>query len=191
MAYIDKHVELSSSHWLADLQGILIGSLEAVMMWIQDDIDAEGGDIPEYLLPLRLRASLYWHPALRRIQLAARPAIAQGGNSDSRGAPVSALLDHWLAFGTRLGLDPDEERRRHEQDRLRCWWRGCQCKPMKDDTTIKLLQCAGCGEVRYCSKKCQRLYVHSISIQRCDMRTHHDCRDWTTGGHKKMCRRLK
>ncbi|KZV72520.1 hypothetical protein PENSPDRAFT_352254 [Peniophora sp. CONT] len=96
----------------------------------------------------------------------------QEGQSDPIREPISALLDTWFAFGSLLGLDADEQRCRHEQDRLRCWWRGCQCKPRKDDTTIKLLQCAGCGEVRYCSKKCQRI-------------------DWTAGGHKRMCRRLK
>lgn len=181
-----------SSYGPEDLQGAITEGLKLIMTRIQEDIDAQDGEIPEYMLSLKLRAASYWWPSLRRLQMAAPTIEKQQLSAKSRCRPVSALLDRWIAFGALLGLDMDEERRRHGQDQQRrCWWRGCQYQPTVDGTTVKLLQCAGCGEARYCNKECQRLYVESSLNETFTFTRLTFCRDWKTGGHKQMCRRLK
>ncbi|KZV72518.1 hypothetical protein PENSPDRAFT_750822 [Peniophora sp. CONT] len=152
-----------------NLQAALTDGLREIMDRIQEDYDSKAGEPPEYMSSLKHRAKPLWWPSLHRLKIAV--PILQRYESDPS-FPIAGVLELWTEFGAFLGLDAEKERKRHEGEaQWRCWWRCCGNRDVKD-ITGKLLQCAGCGEARYCSKECQRL-------------------DWKTGGHKKMCRRLK
>ena len=145
---------MSCANFVVDLQGVLTDLLESMMERIQIDVDERGGKAPEYIAALRDRASLPtgWWTSLRRLSLAA-PSIER--ENLNRTVPVTDLVDRWTAFGTLIGLDYAEERERHEGGkREHCHWRNClrYCQDPRD-----LRKCTGCGEVRYCSKDCQRL----------------------------------
>ncbi|VDB87109.1 unnamed protein product [Peniophora sp. CBMAI 1063] len=155
-----------------DLQGALTMGLRNVMDRMQEDRDAQEGESPKYMSQLKRRAKPLWYPSLRRLELAL--PILQRYEHDPP-TPVADLLEGWSQFGAFIGLDIDKERKRHEGGmQERCWWRCCAHRGDSDPATrtSKLLQCAGCGQARYCSKECQRI-------------------DWKTGGHKRVCRRLK
>lgn len=126
--------------------------------WEAWEAQAEGG--PEYILALCDRGELYWWNALRRTQLAI-PTFDKQQLPDSRRELLHSWLDLWVEFGALLGLNADNQRQLHESDQLqRCWRVGCdvrQSTSEENNKTIRLLKCAGCGDVRYCSKKCQRL----------------------------------
>ena len=72
---------------------------------------------------------------------------------------MKKLAKDWSTFGEALGLDPAEERERHQKAaRNRCSWSECQYYREKPDN-VGLSTCKGCGEVRYCGRECQRKYV--------------------------------
>lgn len=137
----------------SDLQGTLTAALHLAAMHIEDDINECEGEPLEYISSLKLRAAAHWWPALHRLQLAA--PLIEGQALDST-VPVSELLSRWAAFGALIGLDAAEERKRYDRGRQeRCNWRNCQCRTSVNIESLR--KCAGCGEVRYCSKECQKL----------------------------------
>ncbi|KZV74074.1 hypothetical protein PENSPDRAFT_235220 [Peniophora sp. CONT] len=84
------------------------------------------------------------------------------------------LLSIWKKLGDTLDLVEDTERKEYERDMKRtaqlCGWSECQYSKVPSGSPTRA--CAGCGEVRYCSRSCQQ-------------------NDWKQGGHKKRCKRLK
>ncbi|VDC00752.1 unnamed protein product [Peniophora sp. CBMAI 1063] len=100
-----------------------------------------------------------WYPTLQALR-PCPPTAARSG-----------LLDAWKAFGDALGLDESEEKAAFERARRQfCSW--AECEYHKQAAPMPTRQCAGCGQVRYCSKVCQQ-------------------RDWKEGKHKVACKRLK
>ncbi|KZV61526.1 hypothetical protein PENSPDRAFT_293048 [Peniophora sp. CONT] len=115
---------------------------------------------------MKARACIVWWPSMSRLQ---RMIHRLGSDATPL---LRRLEEEWTAFGKALGLDATTERTRHEKEALsRCAWRGCQYHREKPDD-VTLLTCKGCGEVRYCGRDCQKS-------------------DWSKGGHKTRCRRLK
>ncbi|KZV70215.1 hypothetical protein PENSPDRAFT_651734 [Peniophora sp. CONT] len=100
-----------------------------------------------------------WYPTL----VALRAAPPSGQKAD--------FLQGWLAFGKAMGLVESDEQASFEKEKKQfCSWRGCEYHTKKAPSTTR--QCAGCGQVRYCSKACQQ-------------------KDWKEGKHKDACKRLK
>ncbi|KZV61522.1 hypothetical protein PENSPDRAFT_292967 [Peniophora sp. CONT] len=115
-----------------------------------------------FLASMKARARDEWWPCLNRLQ--ARSSLRNGGQ-DSKLYKV--LVERWTEYGTVLGLDAEDERKRHRSlAKSRCSWRGCGYNTRAPPG--KLLACKGCGEVQYCGRECQKS-------------------DWGQGGHKKLC----
>ncbi|KZV62354.1 hypothetical protein PENSPDRAFT_253897 [Peniophora sp. CONT] len=119
---------------------------------------------PAVLSSMRSGAREDWWPSLRMLQDAPyREGLGAKGHA--------TLLRAWTDFGRLLGLEEDKEKARHEKEaRTHCSWRSCVY--FKTLAPHELKTCAGCSEVRYCGRECQKS-------------------DWTRGGHKKRCKRLK
>ncbi|VDB99488.1 unnamed protein product [Peniophora sp. CBMAI 1063] len=88
-------------------------------------------------------------------------------------AKYTSLVSAWKTFGEVVGMDEAQAKKDHDhkvkRDARFCSWADCQ---YHGSPPPNLLACKGCGEVRYCSKSCQR-------------------KDWYNGRHKLRCRRLK
>ncbi|VDB92130.1 unnamed protein product [Peniophora sp. CBMAI 1063] len=132
------------------------------------------GTLPNYnILVARIfsagmlqRARRDWYPSLNRLRTR-RLRIGSGEVPE-----LDTLEKAWVAFGRGLGLDADKQRARHEKEaRGRGAWRKCKYHHKKSDE-VALFACKGCGEVRYCGRECQKS-------------------DWSKGGHKAQCKRLK
>ena len=94
---------------------------------------------------LKAGARVHWWPTLAQLRKAKRSDSSQ-----------QHLLDLWKGFGAVLGLNMNEERQRHEEEaRTRCSWRDCPSRDHVINEKPSLRKCAGCGEVRYCSRECQ------------------------------------
>ncbi|VDB94869.1 unnamed protein product [Peniophora sp. CBMAI 1063] len=117
---------------------------------------------------MKAGARIHWYPTLARLRK------AKHRNPADR-VHVRSLIELWMGFGAILGLDADQERRRHEGEAARaaCSWRDCSRRdqPGAGNDGANLKKCAGCGE-KYCSRECQ-------------------LSDWKEGGHKQRCKRLK
>ncbi|VDC00753.1 unnamed protein product [Peniophora sp. CBMAI 1063] len=101
----------------------------------------------------------FWYPTL--FALRAVPHSEQ----------KAALVDGWFDFGRLMGLVESDERAVFERERkMYCSWRACEYHVRKAQSGMRV--CAGCGEVRYCSRPCQQ-------------------KDWKEGKHKDVCKRLK
>ena len=73
-----------------------------------------------------------------------------------------------------------------------CMWWGCESHREETEAPVRLLACKGCGEVRYCGRDCQRMYVALFYAENEHLLTFKNIRDWLKGGHKKWCgRRVK
>ena len=95
-----------------------------------------------------------WWPALMRL----RPAYSREG--------VRLLVRSAVDLGKLLGLDPREEEARHTRSlKTRCSWWVCSHSTARNDHDFVLPTCKGCGEVRYCSRDCQKRWAYPRSIQ--------------------------
>lgn len=60
-----------------------------------------------------------------------------------------------MELGKTLGLEVEREKEAYERKAAQmCGWRECQFHETKPPMPTRV--CAGCGEVRYCSKGCQK-----------------------------------
>ncbi|KZV70552.1 hypothetical protein PENSPDRAFT_440532 [Peniophora sp. CONT] len=109
-----------------------------------------------------------WYPALSCIR--DREELGILTNPEKH----ASVIAEWKWFGESIGMDEEEAKRDHERrlkrDAQLCSWHDCQYHSTR--APISLMTCKGCGEVRYCSRHCQRS-------------------DWYEGKHKLRCRRLK
>ncbi|KZV70216.1 hypothetical protein PENSPDRAFT_651735 [Peniophora sp. CONT] len=100
-----------------------------------------------------------WYPTLEHLRTSPSSSLR------------SDLLESWQAFGKALGLIEAEEKAAFEKEKKQlCTWRACEYHTRKAPSATR--QCAGCGQVRYCSRTCQQ-------------------KDWKEGKHKDVCKRLK
>ena len=126
------------------------------------------GDYDPKLIPgLRAGGREEWWPTLQKLQSA---AYGQGAGEYAQ--RLSALLKAWTELGLVLKLTVEKGRAWHERDvRNKCSWIACE-NHWVDAAQHELRSCAGCGEVRYCSRACQKS-------------------DWKRGGHMDECKRVK
>lgn len=96
----------------------------------------------------RASAPDQWYTALNAVQVA--------GYRNVLDQELCRLLTHgWIIFGKALGLRPDKERARLQHlKRIHCAWSLCAHHQAEPDVQLKA--CQGCGEVRYCSRECQK-----------------------------------
>ncbi|KZV71168.1 hypothetical protein PENSPDRAFT_416280 [Peniophora sp. CONT] len=81
------------------------------------------------------------------------------------------VVQCWVNPGEAFRINEDEERIKNDAVLARlCSWATCVHHYERTEEALPI--CKGCGEVRYCSRECQR-------------------RDWKEGGHRAKCRRLK
>ncbi|KZV61530.1 hypothetical protein PENSPDRAFT_658836 [Peniophora sp. CONT] len=144
-----------------------LGTYKAIMKSAETS-SGGGHDHRSKLVPgFRAGARADWWPSLQRLQTA---AYKQGPGK--RDETIATIMQEWTELGTVLGLSAEKERERHEREaRHRCSWVACE-KHGVEVPQGDLRTCAGCGETRYCSRPCQKS-------------------DWTQGGHKQRCKRLK
>ncbi|KZV77762.1 hypothetical protein PENSPDRAFT_645365 [Peniophora sp. CONT] len=96
----------------------------------------------------RSSAPTKWYPALNALQVSAYRGVMDEDLS-------RLLINAWLLFGLAVGLRPDKERARFERlKRVHCAWSLCAHHYAEPDVQLKA--CQGCGEVRYCSRACQK-----------------------------------
>lgn len=101
---------------------------------------------------LREEVAPYWHVMDRVIQGVSTPTTQSVQQK-------SALTQCWRRLGDALQLD-SRRAPRHIEDSVPvvqtfCAWPLCLYHKQKPPTILKA--CAGCGEVRYCSKQCQSM----------------------------------
>ncbi|KZV74142.1 hypothetical protein PENSPDRAFT_749639 [Peniophora sp. CONT] len=108
-----------------------------------------------------------WYPTIHVL----RDLSSRDGESPGR---CKQMIKVWTDLGNALGLQEKKEKARYERERKRvaqlCAWEECEFHQVTPPTSTRA--CAGCGEVRYCSRACQQT-------------------DWAKGGHKRQCKRLK
>ncbi|KZV61531.1 hypothetical protein PENSPDRAFT_293280 [Peniophora sp. CONT] len=101
--------------------------------------------------------------------------LVHGYACEYRGPSPEALEYVLNASSTSLPIDWRFGRPSMDEESEACWpgcaWSGCE-RYCKEVVGMRLSACKGCGQVRYCGRECQRS-------------------DWTNGGHKARCRRLK
>ncbi|VDB82900.1 unnamed protein product [Peniophora sp. CBMAI 1063] len=111
-----------------------------------------------------------WYPTLHVLRTQRDDKLWRGKHRKQ----LTDLLIAWTALGTSIGLDEETERRDYEREVKRmsmvCAWKECKYHTEKPPTSLH--SCKGCGEVKYCSRDCQR-------------------KDWIDGEHKARCRRIK
>ncbi|VDC03337.1 unnamed protein product [Peniophora sp. CBMAI 1063] len=93
-----------------------------------------------------------WYATLKTLR--DMPARGQAA-SRRRTARLAAM---WLELGLAVGLDEDEERELYEKEMRKaaqkCAWKECEYYRRKPPRPTS--RCVGCGDVRYCSRACQR-----------------------------------
>ena len=105
---------------------------------------------------LRASAREEWWPSLRRLRDAHYRA---GSGAGAKGH--ATMIRAWADFGGLLGLNEEEEKTRHEREaRTRCSWAECAYHETKAPHELKA--CAGCSEVRYCGRECQKRCVRYV-----------------------------
>lgn len=96
----------------------------------------------------RSSASTQWYAALHAVQVAGYRGVMDQNL-------CRLITNGWIVFGQVLGLRPDKERARLERlKRVHCAWTLCAHHCTEPDVQLKA--CQGCGEVRYCSRACQK-----------------------------------
>ncbi|KZV64140.1 hypothetical protein PENSPDRAFT_656793 [Peniophora sp. CONT] len=121
--------------------------------------------IVEFVSSMRRQARHEWWPTLCRIGTSTYRA------ENFKDENMSMFRDSWLELGEDLGLSPVRERARHDREtNLRCCCPGCVHHRVPFTSIAELRKCAGCGEVQYCSRGCQKM-------------------DWSR--HKARCKRLR
>ena len=101
-------------------------------------------------MSMRVRSRERWYAALAtfrntRYTLADKP-------------DYQAIVDAWVRLGAELGFEETRERDRVETERARkCSWVGCVYHKLPFSKPLSV--CKGCGDVRYCSRDCQRRYA--------------------------------
>ncbi|KAI0319656.1 hypothetical protein OF83DRAFT_760070 [Amylostereum chailletii] len=114
---------------------------------------------------LKKEANRVWYPALRMLR------TEQQRTSTRLGRSLPDAVELWTDLGAQLGLKELRERDRYEREGLsHCAWKLCRYHIETPESVLSA--CRGCGEARYCGRRCQT-------------------RDWKEGGHKAKCRRLK
>ncbi|KZV70221.1 hypothetical protein PENSPDRAFT_455015 [Peniophora sp. CONT] len=103
--------------------------------------------------------------------------IVRSGNlpiGDAQVEKRGEIVASWAAFAKEYGLDPDHEEAQYlfELKRTAQFCASKDCEFHKKMPPHPTRACAGCSEVRYCSRACQ-------------------LKDWKDGGHKARCKRLK
>ncbi|KZV63040.1 hypothetical protein PENSPDRAFT_223958 [Peniophora sp. CONT] len=96
----------------------------------------------------RSSAPTQWYAALHAVQVA--------GYRGFMDQDLCRLITNgWTVFGQALGLRPDKERARLQRlKRVHCAWTLCAHHCTEPDVQLKA--CQGCGDVRYCSRACQK-----------------------------------
>ncbi|KZV73928.1 hypothetical protein PENSPDRAFT_682474 [Peniophora sp. CONT] len=116
---------------------------------------------------LRTEVSPYWHLMDEVIQGISTPTASSTQQK-------TILAQSWRRLGKALQLDVQRAPRQLEGPEpiaeTFCSWPLCLYHTQKPPMSLK--SCTGCGEVRYCSKKCQKS-------------------DWKLNDHKARCRRVK
>ncbi|VDB91943.1 unnamed protein product [Peniophora sp. CBMAI 1063] len=107
----------------------------------------------------------HWYAALSAVDTAGYRQVISKDHCET-------LIGWWETFGVSLGLHRDKERKRLEQlKRLYCGWHRCEHHSVKPEGSLR--KCAGCNDVRYCTRECQ-------------------VADWKDGQHQNVCgKRLK
>ncbi|VDB92106.1 unnamed protein product [Peniophora sp. CBMAI 1063] len=122
-------------------------------------------DAPRYLEELEDAARLFWWPNLNRLRIA---QLRSGANEQQK-----ELIQWWIRLGKSLRLSEEQERTRLQSKAERhCSWQECEFSMTKKESRAGLKKCAGCSQAQYCDRECQM-------------------NDWSKGGHKKICKRLR
>ncbi|KZV74107.1 hypothetical protein PENSPDRAFT_236311 [Peniophora sp. CONT] len=129
---------------------------------------ARGRDRDGELFEMISRAvKIEWYPTVHGLRLLALHNVQAEPKCQQ-------LITAWIKLGNVLGLQEEKEGVEYERERKRvaqlCAWRECEFHEKKPPAATRT--CAGCSEVRYCSRECQQM-------------------DWKRGGHKQLCKRLK
>ena len=116
------------------------------------------------LLPYTLEQTLYvqWRQVLETIRRI--PPDAEG--------QVAFWTNEWVRLGARIGLNPNTPSENEVRavtsymNRVipqgQCHWRDCLCS--HHTPWHRMQECQGCRQVRYCSRKCQKRYVHNWDL---------------------------
>ncbi|KZV65130.1 hypothetical protein PENSPDRAFT_690127 [Peniophora sp. CONT] len=155
---------------------IELSVITTVIEQFKDTCD-EWADLPDTFMPTPVHAI-----ALRRILHNLKLAAGKSWYDDlctlrshrdrlSDIPDYQVLVKSWLLLGKALGLEETTERdQRGAQSKHLCSW--VQCRFHVEPSPTQMSACAGCGDVKYCSRDCQR-------------------QDWKQGGHRTQCRRLR
>ncbi|KZV69291.1 hypothetical protein PENSPDRAFT_486920 [Peniophora sp. CONT] len=113
--------------------------------------------------------------ATQRVWYRTLKTLRDHRSSDIRGKhKCKQLILAWQVFGKTLDLVEADEKAAYDREMKAaahlCGWSGCKYHEKEPPHPVRT--CAGCGEVRYCSRPCQQ-------------------KDWREGGHKQKCKRLK
>ena len=131
---------------------------QAAALWIKI---IECASSERVLLGLRSAAKDIWYLKLKALRTASFPL--KGLQSSEH---CQTIIRCWIKLGEALGLSESVERLRHDAQRARlCSWALCAHHKTPAEQALSL--CKGCGEVRYCSRECQRRWV-IWSVQLCD-----------------------
>ncbi|KZV74106.1 hypothetical protein PENSPDRAFT_682281 [Peniophora sp. CONT] len=147
---------------------VILNNIISVYTFIAGGAQARGNERDVDLLEAILQSvKAEWYPTIQSLR---RLALR-----DSSAAEKSEMiLEDWLRIGHTLGLQEKAEQRVYAREMKRvvqlCAWIECDFHEKKPPNATRA--CAGCGEVRYCSRECQHT-------------------DWKKGGHKQRCKRLK
>lgn len=98
---------------------------------------------------LKLAASKSWYDDLVKLR-SYRGRLSGVAN-------YQVLVNSWLLLGHALGLDEITERdQRDTLSKRLCSWHGCQYHITPSTTQTRMSACTGCGDVKYCSRDCQK-----------------------------------
>ncbi|KAI0319661.1 hypothetical protein OF83DRAFT_760283 [Amylostereum chailletii] len=107
-------------------------------------------DLPQddFIRAMLKAARAKWYPTMLKLRV-----MAFRGSSSS--SMLAGILAIWDEFGRAAGLEEERERARRDKNIARyCSW--YECVYHHEESPDKLLQCRGCGEVRYCGRDHQR-----------------------------------
>ena len=95
----------------------------------------------------------HWYPTIRDLNAAEASDIYHAASPK-----VVEPLKRWIELGRTLGLELEQQKELYDRRMAQmCAWRDCQYHQTKPPTPTRV--CAGCGEVRYCSRECQKRRV--------------------------------
>ncbi|VDC00439.1 unnamed protein product [Peniophora sp. CBMAI 1063] len=94
-----------------------------------------------------LSAPDHWYAAFSAVETANYHRVIEKEH-------CASLIHAWILLGKSLGLHRDKERERLERlKRIHCGWYRCEHHCVKTDGSLR--KCAGCNDVRYCTRECQ------------------------------------